>query len=411
MNVKNIIKLLAIIVLIFIVGYIALNGLNVGVYRIKSVKESINLGLDLQGGIYVLLEATEKDDQPITNEKITGAIEVIRGRVDELGVAERIITRQGERRIRIELPGIHDTEKALSIIGQTASLRFVGPDNEIVLTGNDIKDAKAVFGPNNEPMVSLKLNTEGKDKFAEATKKFLNQQIAIYLDERLISAPVVDDVITTGEAVIKGLPSIEKAGELAMLIRAGALPVDLDVKEVRSIGPSLGAESLDKSLKAGLVGIILVLLFMIVYYRLPGIIADFSLLLYLILVMVAFAGIGVTLTLPGLGGLILSVGMAVDANVITFERIKEELKNGKTLKASIDSGFAHAFNAILDANITTLIAAVVLFYLGTGAIRGFAVTLSIGIIVSMFTSIVLTRYMLRLLVGSNIAKNIKLYGA
>ena len=146
-----------------------------------------------------------------------------------------------------------------------------------------------------------------------------------------------------------------------MLIRAGALPVDLDVKEVRSIGPSLGAESLDKSLKAGLVGIILVLLFMIVYYRLPGIIADFSLLLYLILVMVAFAGIGVTLTLPGLGGLILSVGMAVDANVITFERIKEELKNGKTLKASIDSGFAHAFNAILDANITTLIAAVVLF--------------------------------------------------
>lgn len=411
MNVRNIVKLFVIIVIIFMIGYIGLNGLKIGAYRVKSVKESINLGLDLQGGIYVLLEAVEKADQPVTNEKITGAIEVIRGRVDELGVAERIITRQGEKRIRVELPGIHDTERALSIIGQTASLRFVGPDNEIVLTGNDVKEAKAVYGPNNEPMVSLKLNTEGKDKFAEATEKFLKQQIAIYLDERLISAPVVDDVITTGEAVIKGIPSIEKAGELAMLIRAGALPVDLNVKEVRSIGPSLGADSLDKSLKAGLVGIILVLFFLIAYYRLPGTMANFSLFLYLILVMIVFAGIGVTLTLPGLGGLILSVGMAVDANVIIFERIKEELKNGKTLRSSIDSGFTHAFNAILDANITTLIAAGVLFYLGSGAIRGFAVTLSIGIIVSMFTSIILTRYMLKLLVGANIANNIKLYGA
>ena len=410
MNLKNVVKLLVIIAIIFAVGYMGFNGFKVGPYKIKSFKESINLGLDLQGGIYVLLEATEVKGEQISNEQITGAIETIRGRVDELGVSERIVTKQGEKRIRVELPGIHDTDRALNLIGQTASLRFVGPDDVDVLSGNDVKEAKAIFGHNNEPMVSLKLNNEGKDKFAKATEQFLKQQIAIYLDDRLISAPIVDDIITTGDAVIKGLPSIEKAGELAMLIRAGALPVDLNVIEVRSIGPSLGADSLNKSLKAGIIGVILVLVFMIGYYRLPGVVANFSLFLYLILTMLAFAGIGVTLTLPGLGGLILSIGMAVDANVIIFERIREELKNGKTLRASIDSGFAHAFNAILDANITTLIAAGVLFYLGSGAIRGFAVTLSVGIIISMFTSIVVMRYVLKLFVKTNLANNLKLYG-
>ncbi|NPV42515.1 MAG: protein translocase subunit SecD [Firmicutes bacterium] len=392
-------------------GYVSINGLKIGEYKVIPVKEGINLGLDLQGGVYVLLEAQENEGQTVTNEKMMGAVEVIRGRVDELGVAERIIARQGEKRIRVELPGVKDTEKALSIIGQTASLRFVGPDKSVVLTGNDVKDARAIYGPNNEPMVSLKLNPEGKDKFAEATEKFLGQRIAIYLDERIISAPVVESVITAGEAVIEGLPNIDKAGELAMLIRAGALPVDLTIKEIRAVGPSLGADSLERSLNAGQIGLILVLLYMIAYYRLPGLIANFALILYIIIVLMIFVGLRATLTLPGVAGLILSIGMAVDANVIIFERIKEELKNGKTLRASIDSGFARAFRAILDANVTTLIAAGVLFYLGSGPIRGFAVTLSIGILVSMFTAIVVTKYMLKLLVNAKIATNIKLYGA
>lgn len=392
-------------------GYVSINGLKIGEYKVIPVKEGINLGLDLQGGVYVLLEAQENEGQTVTNEKMMGAVEVIRGRVDELGVAEPIIARQGEKRIRVELPGVKDTEKALSIIGQTASLRFVGPDKSVVLTGNDVKDARAIYGPNNEPMVSLKLNPEGKDKFAEATEKFLGQRIAIYLDERIISAPVVKNVITAGEAVIEGLPNIDKAGELAMLIRAGALPVDLTIKEIRAVGPSLGADSLERSLNAGQIGLILVLLYMIAYYRLPGLVANFALILYIIIVLMIFVGLRATLTLPGVAGLILSIGMAVDANVIIFERIKEELKNGKTLRASIDSGFARAFRAILDANVTTLIAAGVLFYLGSGPIRGFAVTLSIGILVSMFTAIVVTKYMLKLLVNAKIATNIKLYGA
>lgn len=411
MNTKNILKLLIILTMIAALGYVSINGLKIGEYKVIPVKEGINLGLDLQGGVYVLLEAQENEGQTVTNEKMMGAVEVIRGRVDELGVAERIIARQGEKRIRVELPGVKDTEKALSIIGQTASLRFVGPDKSVVLTGNDVKDARAIYGPNNEPMVSLKLNPEGKDKFAEATEKFLGQRIAIYLDERIISAPVVESVITAGEAVIEGLPNIDKAGELAMLIRAGALPVDLTIKEIRAVGPSLGADSLERSLNAGQIGLILVLLYMIAYYRLPGLIANFALILYIIIVLMIFVGLRATLTLPGVAGLILSIGMAVDANVIIFERIKEELKNGKTLRASIDSGFARAFRAILDANVTTLIAAGVLFYLGSGPIRGFAVTLSIGILVSMFTAIVVTKYMLKLLVNAKIATNIKLYGA
>ncbi|MDK2901320.1 Protein translocase subunit SecDF [Koleobacter methoxysyntrophicus] len=411
MNTKNILKLLIILTMIAALGYVSINGLKIGEYKVIPVKEGINLGLDLQGGVYVLLEAQENEGQTVTNEKMMGAVEVIRGRVDELGVAEPIIARQGEKRIRVELPGVKDTEKALSIIGQTASLRFVGPDKSVVLTGNDVKDARAIYGPNNEPMVSLKLNPEGKDKFAEATEKFLGQRIAIYLDERIISAPVVESVITAGEAVIEGLPNIDKAGELAMLIRAGALPVDLTIKEIRAVGPSLGADSLERSLNAGQIGLILVLLYMIAYYRLPGLIANFALILYIIIVLMIFVGLRATLTLPGVAGLILSIGMAVDANVIIFERIKEELKNGKTLRASIDSGFARAFRAILDANVTTLIAAGVLFYLGSGPIRGFAVTLSIGILVSMFTAIVVTKYMLKLLVNAKIATNIKLYGA
>lgn len=411
MNTKNILKLLIILTMIAALGYVSINGLKIGEYKVIPVKEGINLGLDLQGGVYVLLEAQENEGQTVTNEKMMGAVDVIRGRVDELGVAEPIIARQGEKRIRVELPGVKDTEKALSIIGQTASLRFVGPDKSVVLTGNDVKDARAIYGPNNEPMVSLKLNPEGKDKFAEATEKFLGQRIAIYLDERIISAPVVESVITAGEAVIEGLPNIDKAGELAMLIRAGALPVDLTIKEIRAVGPSLGADSLERSLNAGQIGLILVLLYMIAYYRLPGLIANFALILYIIIVLMIFVGLRATLTLPGVAGLILSIGMAVDANVIIFERIKEELKNGKTLMASIDSGFARAFRAILDANVTTLIAAGVLFYLGSGPIRGFAVTLSIGILVSMFTAIVVTKYMLKLLVNAKIATNIKLYGA
>jgi preprotein translocase subunit SecD len=408
---KSFAKILVVLLIGVLLGYVLINGAHVGEYVIKPVKNAINLGLDLKGGVYVLLEGKEKAGQPVTDEKMDGAVEVIRGRIDELGVAEPIITRQGEDRIRVELPGVQDTEKALDIIGQTASLRFIDPEGGVVLTGDDVKEARAVYGQGNEPMVQLQLNSEGAKKFEEATRKFIDQQIEIYLDERVISAPVVRDVIPNGEAVIEGMPSIDKAAELAMLIRAGALPVDLENVEVRSVGPTLGKDSLDKSIIAAKYGVAIVLLFMIAYYRIPGLVADFALAFYVMFIMLILASIGATLTLPGIAGIVLSIGMAVDANIIIFERIKEELKAGKTLRASIDSGFTQAFRAILDSNITTLIAAVVLFYFGSGPIRGFALTLSIGILTSMFTAIIITKFLLSNVAKSRLLTNKVFYGA
>lgn len=410
MHYKSLAKLAIILLLTIILIYTAANGIDFGPYRVLPIKEAINLGLDLQGGVYVLLEGIDKPGQKVTDERMDSAVEIIRGRIDELGVAEPIIARQGDRRIRVELPGVKDTEKALRILGQTASLRFIDPEGNIVITGDHVVDARAVLDPQNRPVVELRLNKTGAEKFGKATKTFLGQPLSIYLDDRLISAPEIQDVITTGEAVITGIPTTDKAAEIAMLIRAGALPVELEKKEVRAVGPTLGMDSLQKSLKAAKYGIIIVLLFMLLYYRLPGLVADFALFVYVTLVLVVLAGIGATLTLPGVAGLILSIGMAVDANIIIFERIKEELKVGKSLRTSIDSGFSRAFRTILDANITTLIAAAVLFYFGSGPIRGFAVTLSIGILTSMFTAIVITKYVLSLVVKSKLVSNPKMFG-
>jgi preprotein translocase subunit SecD len=407
---KSILKIAAVVMAAAFLAYSLLVGFQVAGYKVVPIKKAIKLGLDLQGGVSVLLEAKPKPGETVTNEKMNGAVEVIRGRVDQLGVAEPIITRQGDVRIRVELPGVKDSQKALDIIGKTASLEFIGPDGKVILTGDDVRDAKAVYGNNNEPMVSLKLDSKGAKKFADATSKFLDQQIAIKLDNKVISAPTVQDVITGGEAVITGLPSIDKAGELATLIRAGALPVDLEQRQVIAVGPTLGADSLSKSIRAGEIGIILVLLFMLFYYRIPGLVADFALLVYVMLVLIIFTAIGATLTLPGIAGFILSIGMAVDASVLIFERLKEELRNGKTLRAAIDAGFHRALTTIIDSNVTTIIAAVVLLYFGSGPIKGFAVTLIIGILTSMFTAITVTRVILVNLINAKLFTNKKLYG-
>lgn len=407
---KSLIKIAAIVIVAAILAYATLYGFQIAGYKIIPIKESIKLGLDLRGGVSVLLEAKPKPGEKVTDEKMTGAENVIRSRIDQLGVTEPVIVRQGDTRILVELPGVEDSQRALEIIGKTASLQFVGPDNEVILTGDNVKDAKAVYGQQNEPMVSLKFDSEGAKKFAKATEKYLKQPIAIVLDEQLISAPTVEDVITNGEAVITNIQSIENAAELAALIRAGALPVDLEQRQVMTVGPTLGADSLNKSLKAGLIGVVLVFLFMLFYYRIPGLVADFSLLVYIMLVLTIFSAIGATLTLPGIAGFILSIGMAVDANVLIFERMKEELRNGKTLRAAVDAGFHRALTTIIDSNITTIIAAIVLLYFGTGPIKGFAVTLIIGIVVSMFTAITVTRVILINLVNTRLFTNKKLFG-
>lgn len=411
---KNLVLFLAIVLLISIFAYIAVYGLNIGKYEVLPVKKLIKLGLDLRGGATVLLEAKDNPEDPVTEEKMDRAMATIRQRIDSLGVTEPVIVRQGARRLEVQLPEIQDPQRAIELIGQTAQLEFREENGNVVLTGNDIKKAEADYGGDGtlgqQPIVALELTPEGAKKFADATKRNVGKVIGIYLDNRPISLPTVQNVITEGRAQITGSRTIEEAADLATLIRAGALPVELEIMSVTAVGPQLGANSFEKSIAAGQIGILLVLLFMLIYYRVPGVVADIALVLYTLIDLTILASIKATLTLPGIAGIILSIGMAVDANVIIFERIKEELRVGKTLRAAIDSGFRRAFLAIFDSNITTLIAAAVLFYFGTGPIKGFAVTLSIGILSSMFTAIVVTRYLLKLLVNGSIIKSAKLFG-
>lgn len=357
----------------------------------------IKRGLDIAGGLYVLLEAVETGQRDLDDDAIDRAIAVIRMRVDELGVAEPVIAAQGDNRIRVELPDIDDVEQARNMIGRTAMLSFISPRGEEIVTGANLVQARAVRNPEVSPypFVSLEFDAEGTRLFAAATAEYLNQPIAIVLDNEVISEPVVRAVITDGRASIEGRFSFDDASNLAILLRSGSLPVELRELESRMIGPTLGQRTEEIAVYAAAVGLFLVLLFMIAFYRLAGIIAGLALVFYLSLVLWALNYLPTTLTLPGIAGLILSIGMAVDANVIIFERIKDELRSGRTPRSAMESGFRRAFRAILDANVTTLIVTVVLFSLASGPVRGFAVTLFIGIICSMFTAIVLTRFLLR----------------
>ncbi len=361
-------------------------------------EEGIKRGLDIAGGLYVLLEAVETGDRELDDDAIERAITVIRMRVDELGVAEPIIAAQGDDRIRIELPDIEDVEQAREIIGRTALLQFVGPDGETIVTGANLVQARAERAPEFTPYpyVSIEFDREGAALFAEATGRFLGEPIAIVLDDEIVSQPVVRAVITDGRATIEGNFDFEEAANLALLLRSGSLPVELRELESRLIGPTLGQRTEEVAVYAAGIGILLVLFFMIIYYRAAGVLAGVALIFYMSLVLWALTYLPTTLTLPGIAGLILSIGMAVDANVIIFERIKDELRSGRTARSAMESGFRRAFRAIIDANVTTLIVTVVLFSLASGPVRGFAVTLFVGIICSMFTAIVFTRLLLRL---------------
>ena len=425
MNLKRTVIFIAVVLIIGLSAYALSFGANIGDYEVVPVRDAIKYGLDLRGGVYVVLEARPDEGEAVTGDMLDRAVATIRNRVDTLGVSEPVIVKQGENRIRVELPDVADSEKAIEIIGKTAQLKFLDPDGKEVLTGQNVRNAEAVYQTEasglKRPVVSLELDSEGANSFADVTGRIMEipdvpgyqpeRAISIVLDEEVISAPEVMAHITDGKAVIDGMPDIEAAAELATLIKAGALPVDLEAVEIRTVGPTLGANSLERSVRAGFIGILLVMAFMVLYYRIPGLAASLALVVYIIIVLLVLVSINAALTLPGVAGILLSIGMAVDANVIIFERLKEELRNGKSLRPAIDAGFKRAFTTILDSNVTTLIAAAVLFYLGAGPIQGFAVTLSIGIITSMFTAIVITRLLLKLMVGMNITRNTKLYGA
>lgn len=368
------------------------------------LEKNINLGLDLQGGSHIVLECIDTPNAPVDHDAVNRVLEIITNRIDPEGVKEPVIQRQGDRRILVQLPGMDDPQEAENLIGKTALLEFKDESGETLLTGAYLKNAKADFDRFGRPNVLLEFDEEGAKLFEQATMRNVGKILAITLDEQEISAPVVQEPISGGEASIVGQFTVEEARRLALLLRSGALPVEVQILENRSVGPTLGKDSIDRGLKAGLVGLLLILVFMVIFYKGFGLVANLALLICLLLVLGGLAILNATLTLPGIAGIILTIGMAVDANILIFERIKEELKMDKTFRASIEAGFSKAFRTILDANVTTLIAAIALLYFGSGPIRGFAVTLSIGIAVSMFTAIVVTKLILEL-IGQRFKKN------
>ncbi len=369
----------------------------------------LKLGLDLQGGTHLVYEA---DTSHIPAENVKSAIQATRDnierRINLLGVSEPVIqTAQAgsNYRLIVELPGIKDINAALATIGQTAQLEFKEPKAATPsaqtdfaatgLTGKDLKIAQVKFD-NGRAVVSLDFTPEGTKKFADITTKNLGKPVAIFLDNNIISAPTVQSTIADGKAVISGNFTVDDAKHLAILLNAGALPMPIKVVEQRNVGATLGNETIVKSLVAAGVGLVVVWLFMLGNYGLKGLLADIALTIYILLSLAVIKLIPVTLTLAGIAGLVLSVGMAVDANILIFERIKEELRWGRPLTAAIELGFVRAWNSIKDSNISSLITAAILFWFGSGPIRGFALTLTEGILVSLFTSITITRSLLRL---------------
>lgn len=379
-------------------------------YYMLPLALSIKQGLDLQGGTHVVLEASDTTEAQVNDDAMQRVVTIIESRINELGLTEPIVQRQGDRRVIVELPGVKDPEKAIEMLGRTALMEFKDENGNVVMTGKDLKDAKAHKEQSGQNMVAIEFSDEGTKKFADLTAKNVGKRIAILLDGQVLTNPVVQEAIPGGKAVISGSQTLEEAQKLAILLRSGALPVKVDILETRTVGPTLGEDSKAKSMEAFVIGIAAIVIFMLFFYGVSGFVANVALVLYVLLLLVSLKMLNATLTLPGIAGIILSMGMAVDANVLIFERFKEEYRNGKTLRAAMDAGFTRAFATILDANLTTLIVVAVLFFLGTGPIKGFAVTLGVGIVLSMFSAITATRYILRTLIHANIIRSSKVFG-
>jgi len=413
------------------------------------------LGLDLVGGVSALLEADLPAGTSVDPEAMRTAVRIVENRVNGLGVTESVVQQAGDRRVVVELPGETDPEKALSILKQTGLLEFVDfsdltqqdflllgestiktdfamedkllpsieptPGQEqseestssvspiedrvfnTVMTGADLKSVQVVTGPTGEYQVSFELTPNGSSIFSDFTTNNIGKMLAIVLDKGIISAPIINDAITDGRGVITGNFDYESANALAIQLRYGSLPIPLKVVETTTVGPTLGQDSLQKSLIAGVIGFSIVILFMGLYYRLPGFVADISIIIYAVFAFALFRFIPITLTLPGVAGFLLSTGSALDANILVFERIKEELRAGKPLQQSINLGWKRAWPSIRDSNIAILITCGILFWFGSafGAtiVKGFSITLALGIIISVFTALIVTRALLILVLG------------
>lgn len=400
-------------------------------------KDKINLGLDLQGGIQMLLQVDlEKVPKEAREDATERVVEIIRNRIDEFGVREPVISKQGSEFVVVQLPGVTDRERAKEVVGKTAHLEFklVSDDPDLnkkaeegqvpegyewketqdgpgrsnllvsadaLLTGDHLTNAWVGFGQMGEANVQIQFDKEGAKLFDQVTFQNVGKRLAIVLDGKVHSAPVIRDRIPNGQAVISGNFTPEEASDLSLVLRAGALPAPVKIIEERTVGPSLGQDSIEKGVRAGLIGCLLVFIFTPLYYRFCGIVAVIGLICYALIVTGSLALFGSSLTLPGIAGFILSIGMAVDANVLIFERIREEKASGKTVRGAVSAGYHKAFSAIFDSNLTTLMTSVILFVFGTGPVKGFAVTLSIGLVASMFTAIFVTRVIFDFLTSRN----------
>lgn len=404
---KSSILLSVSVILIIATAVIGINGVEAFGWRVKSFGEVINKGLDLQGGVAVVMEI---QDENVTAEDLEKTKEQLELRVNKIGVAETVVVTEGDRRVRVEIPGKYNSSEIVDSLSKTGELTFKSPSGEVLLTGADVEKASVVTNSQTgAPEVSLKMTSEGTPKFAEATSKYRGQKISIYMDNEELSSPTVNSVISDGNASITGSTSLEEAKTLAGLINAGALPVTIKAASVQTVGSQLGAEALPNAIKAGIIGIALVFIFMIVYYGVPGIISSIALTLYMTVVLFIFGEVGATLTLPGIAAFLLTIGMAVDANVLIFERIREELRKGVSIKTSIERGFENATSSIIDSNVTTIIAALVLYFFGSGSVKGFAVTLLIGILVSLFTALIVTKFLMKQAVEVGLLKKVSYF--
>ena len=411
---KAIIALSIVCVLTIVCGVLGVTGMPLdsrGLYKLlpwlpttdaDAWPSTLPLGLDLRGGVYVEYSAARPENSDASFDSlIEGTIAVIQTRLTDRGYAESTVQRIGGDGIRVEIPDVTDPNAILDLIGTPAKLEFRDPTGETFMDGSMVQLAGVAL-QDGEYVIQFQLNDEGAAIFAEKTAQYLGQNLTIYLDDQVLIDATVQSVITGGSGIINGMGGLERAQTVAAQIQSGALPLDLTQQKVDTVSATLGDDALSSSVLAAIIGILLVMVVMIVRYRLNGVVASWALCIYIILLFFLIAVIpGIQLTLPGLAGIVLGIGMAVDANVIIYERFNEEVRNGKPLKAAVRAGFKNAMSAILDANVTTLIASIVLLYFGTGSIQGFARTLLLGVVTSMFTAIVVTRFLMKNIIALN----------
>lgn len=397
----------AVIRLAVVTGVVA--ALAVLLLKVYPLYDYIHKGLDLKGGVQVMYQAKGTAQQPLTAVALQQTVQVIEYRINSLGVSQPVVQSEPKSgRIIVQLPGVKNVQQALQIIGQTATLQFKDSKGNVIVTGSDLQKAQVTTQCSSgyTDCILLYFNGAGMKKIADFTTANVGQTMPIYIGGTQIMSPTVQQAITTSPLQLTGVGDAQQAQAYAVELNSGALPLNLTVISETQVSPTLGSQSIQASKVAALLAIVLVTAFMFLVYRVPGFWADIALLVYALADMAVLIALHATLTLDGITGMILSIGMAVDSNVIIYERIKEELRGGRTLRTAVDEGFKHGLRAILDSNATTIIASIVLYELGSGLIRGFAVTVGIGVLISLLTAVVFTRYLLRWLVDSGIKPSI-----